>query len=175
MTFRLWRCFYTVAAVENATFHNFILLNFSTVILPKNVTYFDHFYTTFFFYFCDKILRLKHINSIMVVLYQSRYILSLELIIDEFFDRAHYSDQAVKRNIYGPTSPFFVYHHWCDGSDKEWCLNFPPLRRREIYELKSRQIWRKRRRRPHVGSCAEVGQIGPSTTKDCTPIVPGQL
>ena len=128
-----------------------------------------------FFYFCDKILRLKHINSYMGVLYQSIYILSLELMIDEFFNWAHFSDQAWKRNIYGLTSPFFVYHHWCGGLDKEWCLNFPPLRRREIYELKNRQIWRKRQRRPHVGSCAEVGQIRPSTTEDCTPIVPGQL
>ena len=116
-------------------------------------------FTPQFYYFCDKILRLKHINSYMGVLYQSIYILSKELIIDEFFNWAHFSDQAWKRNIYGLTSPFFVYHHWCGGLDKEWCLNFPPLRRREIYELKNRQIWRKRRRRPHVGSCAEVGQI----------------
>ena len=132
-------------------------------------------FTPQFFYFCDKILRLKHINSYMGVLYQSIYILSLELMIDDFFNWAHFSDQAWKRNIYGLTSPFFVYHHWCGGLDKEWCLNFPPLRRREIYELKNRQIWRKRQRRPHVGSCAEVGQIRPSTTEDCTPIVPGQL
>ena len=38
----------TVAAVENATFHNFILLNSSTIFSTKTVTYFDHFFTTIF-------------------------------------------------------------------------------------------------------------------------------
>ena len=49
-------------------------------------------------------------------------------------------------------------------------LHFPPLRRRGSYEPKKKKIWRKIRRRPHLGNCAEVRLKRPPTTEDCTPI-----
>ena len=43
-----------------------------------------------------------------------------------------------------------------------WTLNsiyiFPPLRRREIYVSKKKKIWRKKRRRPHVGIVQRSGK-----------------
>ena len=66
-------------------------------------------------------------------------------------------------------------HQLCDGLDKKIFQNFPPLRGREIYDLSKREIWRIIRKRSHAGSCAEVRHILPSTTEDCTPIVPGPV
>ena len=153
----------------------FHFAKFQHCILNKKCHIFWSFCYQNIFTFVIKFCIQKHVISFIGVLYQSWYILPLALIIDEFITGAHFSDWTGKRNIFGLTCPFFVYRHWCDGLDKEFFLNFPPLRRREIYEQKKRKTWRKIWRRPHVGSCAEVRQIRPSTTEDCTPIVPGQL
>ena len=75
----------------------------------------------------------------------------------------------VKLNVYGHPCPYFVDQY----NVLVWTINsfqiFPPLRRREIYGWKKRKIWRKKRRRPHVGSCAMVRQERHLTTEDSTP------
>ena len=48
-------------------------------------------------------------------------------------------------------------------------LNFPPLRRREIYVPKKEEIWRKKRRCSHVGNCAESTENPPSPPRTTTP------
>ena len=69
-----------------ATFHNFILLKINTIFSTKALAYFNRIFnpniSTFEIKFCVQ----KHVNISMGVLYQSIYILTLALLIDEFIN-----------------------------------------------------------------------------------------
>ena len=69
-----------------ATFHNFILLKINTIFSTKALAYFNHIFNPNISSFEIKFCVQKHVNISLGVLYQSIYILTVALVIDEFIN-----------------------------------------------------------------------------------------
>ena len=162
------------AAVENATFHNFILLNFS-IIFKQKLSHILIIILPKYFYFCDQILYSKTFHFIDGRLVSK----SIQFTIGINNWWIHYWSTFLWLNREEK-------YMWADlsflcTSSLMWWFGQRILSKLSSIEkegnlwIKKRKTWRKIQRRPHVGNCAEVRQIRPSTTEDRTPIIPGQL